>query len=85
MYAERVRWLDSGCQGDSGWHTVDVFGEALTLDRMTVVTVGIVIHEDEDVLIVAGSWDSTHDAYSNALAIALANIIERERLFEVVP
>lgn len=77
MTVEVIKWLDSGLSIADGWQTIEFYREAGRLDRMYAYTVGMVFHEDEDVVLVAQTYDPKHDTYINAQAIAKANITDR--------
>lgn len=69
-----VEWLDSGLNISDGWQkTDDVLGQA-RIERMNVTTVGMLMHEDDDLVIVGLSYDAEHDQWFSAQAIAQQNI-----------
>jgi len=70
-----IEWLDSGLYLDEGWAPQEDYLRELTLDRMTVITSGILMHEDEEMIVVATSYDPSHDTYYGAQVIARSNVI----------
>lgn len=82
---EVVEWNDSGMQGDVGWKKAETFAAAMTVDKMLAHTVGFVMHEDEDVLLLGQTYDAAHDAYCGAMAILKRDILRRETLFNGEP
>lgn len=73
--AVSVTWLDSGVHIDHGWASAEKYCESTGLNGMTVHTVGILMHEDEDTVMVGLSYDPTHDTWFGAQLIARQNII----------
>jgi hypothetical protein len=64
-----VRWIDSGMHSDYGWAPAEKYIENADLHRMECVTVGIIMHEDEDIIVVALSHDPAHDKWISAQLI----------------
>lgn len=66
----RVEWIDSGMSRSEGWEDAQDIVRALTEEgSFEVVTIGWLIHEDDERIIVAQSHDTFNDAYYNAHAI----------------
>lgn len=64
-----VRWVDSGMHSDYGWDTAAKYLDRASLRQMECVTVGILMHEDEDIIAVALSHDPEHDKWISAQLI----------------
>lgn len=76
---ERVVWTDSGMHIDHGWATTDVYRSSATKWQGSVVTVGQVLYEDDDVLVIGLSHDKANDTWFGAQLIAKANITRRDQ------
>jgi hypothetical protein len=75
-----VRWIDSGLFISDGWQQLtEVIGQA-TGSNMTVTTIGHLIHEDDEIVVVGLSLDKDNDAVFGAQTIAKMNIIEYRSL-----
>ena len=77
MQVEVIRWLDTGMALAEGWKKAGFYASQANLTRMEVVTVGLLVYEDDDVVVVANSYDREHDAYVNAQVVAKVAIISR--------
>ena len=75
-----VRWLDSGMHIDKGWASLEDYRKDTSTQRMTVVTVGILMHEDEETLLIGQSFDPAHDHWVGGQLIVKENIIDRNWL-----
>jgi hypothetical protein len=53
----RVTWLDTGAHVDYGWAKKEKYMENLNKDQMLVQTVGMVIDEDDDIILVGLSYE----------------------------
>lgn len=80
MKVELVEWLDSGLSLHEGWATKEVYLAKAGLDRMAALSAGFVMHEDDDQLILALSYDAEHDTYFSAQVIAKSAIVRRETM-----
>ena len=80
MEVERIHWTDSGQHMDHGWAKATVFAQSAMNWDGAVVTVGQVIHEDEDVLVVGLSHDVSNDTWYGAQLIYKPCITKRETL-----
>lgn len=77
MRVEVVRWLDSGLAMSDGWQPVEYYKERALTEAMEVVSTGMPMHEDDEVLILAGTWDPALNQFLNAQVIAKKNILRR--------
>lgn len=71
-----VRWIDSGMHVDHGWDTLDKYKEDIESMCLTVETVGKLMHETDDALMVGLTHDPTRSAWYGAQIICKSNIIE---------
>lgn len=78
----RVRWLDSGMAITKGWASVEDYAkDATTGDGvMEAETVGYLVFEDDDIVLIAQTLDIGNGQMLNAQAIAKDCIYGRERL-----
>ena len=66
----RVEWIDSGMSRSNGWEGALAFIEAAhAADALKVVSVGWLLHSDEEHVIIAQSWDKENDQYLNGQII----------------
>jgi xanthine/CO dehydrogenase XdhC/CoxF family maturation factor len=77
----RVIWLDSGMHMDYGWDKRERYLADANLGRMEVTTVGILMHEDEETVVVALNHDKAHDTWIGAQVIARQSIITMDLLY----
>jgi hypothetical protein len=70
-----VEWVDSGLNIDHGWASKDKYLENTEKKRMLVDTVGILMHEDEEKVVVALSHDQNLDTWYSAQLILRESII----------
>lgn len=82
MRVSFVRWLDSGSHldFDRGWKGLSDYVVRASLDNMVAESVGFVMHEDEDVLLLGQTRDTAGQSYVGAQAIAKQNILDRRDL-----
>jgi hypothetical protein len=78
--AVSVLWLDSGLHIDHGWASAATYKEGADLSRMTVLTVGLLMDENEDRILVGLNYDEAHEAWIGAQAIARSSIQKLEYL-----
>ncbi len=78
--AVRIQWIDSGMHVDKGWKSLEDYKTDINISKATVETVGILMHEDEDSLMVGLSYDPTHDAWYGAQWVLKPNIVSVEYL-----
>jgi len=74
----RVTWTDSGTFHSDGWQRKDEILSKLGIG--TVVSVGILFHEDDDTLYLALSYDPDHNTYYGVQAIQKSSILSRNEL-----
>jgi hypothetical protein len=75
-----VRWIDSGMHIDHGWAPSSTYLDGAEVSRMEVTSVGIVMHEDDDIVVLALSHDPAHDKWISAQLIHRPSIVEMQRL-----
>jgi len=74
----RVTWTDSGTFHSDGWQTKEKILSKLGIG--TVVSVGLLFHEDDETLFLALSYDPDHDTYYGVQAIQKSSILSRNEL-----
>jgi hypothetical protein len=75
---EWVKWLDTGLAISDGWMTPEhILAHA---QNQTVESVGFVMHEDTDIIVLTGSYAPDIDQHLNAQVIRKSAIIAREAL-----
>lgn len=79
-----VRWLDSGMHIDKGWASLEDYRANTETARMQVVTVGILMHEDDETILIGQSFDPAHDTWVGGQLIVKENVISRNWLEGVV-
>ena len=79
-----VKWLDSGMHldFDRGWRDTETYVQKAAIDNMVVETVGFLMHEDVDILLVGQSHDRTGDNWVGAQVIARRNVIVKRDLVD---
>ena len=80
MEVERIHWTDSGMHLDHGWAKATAFAQSAMNWSGEVVTVGQVIHEDDSVVVVGLSHDTSNDEWYGAQLIYKPCITKRETL-----
>ena len=80
VYTE-VQWLDSGQIIDLGWAKSAAYTAKATMESMNVTSVGIVMHEDPDILLLAQSHDPDNGNWLGVMAIAKDSIFSRKTLW----
>ena len=78
--AEYVEWRDSGMFQADGWQKRWEFTQAKGDLHTPARSVGFVLHEDKDTLILSTTHDKAHDAYFGAQFIAKSNIVKRKKV-----
>lgn len=78
----RFRWLDTGMVISDGWLTLaETIARATeTPDTMHAETIGYLVHEDENIVILAQTVDLGADAMMNAQVIAKDAVYDRYQL-----
>jgi hypothetical protein len=75
---EAIRWRDSGLHlASDEWTPISNLRARSVIAGMEVTTVGILVHEDDDVVILGLSVDEAGGAVFGAQAIWKASILER--------
>jgi len=75
---EAIRWRDSGMQlAHDEWTTIASLRARAVIAGMEVTTVGVLVHEDDDVVILGLSIDEAGGNVFGAQAIWKAAILER--------
>jgi hypothetical protein len=77
MQVDVIRWLDTGMAVAEGWKSPDYYASQAKTARMEVISVGLLVYEDDDVVVLCTSYDREHDAYVNGQVIAKAGILTR--------
>lgn len=81
----RVEWIDSGMARTNGWEKAEDIIEGLrrTPEFMRVVSVGLLLFQDEEQVILAQSYDAHNENFVNAHGIYRPNVISIEPLLAV--
>lgn len=75
-----VVWRDSGMQINEPWASTEVY-QAYSRDWTgKVISVGMLLHEDDSVLVLGLSYDAEGDHWFSAQLIYKPDIIERKTL-----
>jgi hypothetical protein len=83
---ERIRWLDSGMQlAADEWTSIAGLRARSVASAMEVVTAGLLVHEDDDVVVLGLSIDEPGDAVFGAQVIWKSAILERHGLVCELP
>ena len=77
-----VKWLDSGMHIDKGWASLEDYRKDTETSRMTVVTVGILMHEDDQTILIGQTYDPSHDHWVGGQLILKENVVSRNFLVE---
>ena len=85
MNIEYVRWLDSGTHLHDGWMQLEVVQQQAPACLQEVDTVGHVVFEDDDVIVLGLSVDSNNATVFGAQVIAKSCIKHRATLYVVPP
>lgn len=75
-----VEWTDSGMHLSEGWETVEKLVSRYRKHGSVVTTVGMLVHEDDEVLVVGLSHDLGNDTYFGAQVIHRAAIRRTQEL-----
>lgn len=75
-----ITWIDSGLHLDYGWDTKERYMEDTGLDRLVVKTVGLLMDENEESVVVGLNHDEAHDRWIGAQLIARNSILKLTRL-----
>lgn len=75
---EVIRWRDSGMHlASEEWTSITRVRAQVSIAGMEVTTVGMLVHEDDDVVILGLSVDESSDTVFGAQAIWKACILDR--------
>lgn len=75
---EAIRWRDSGMQlASDEWTPITNLRARAVVSGLEVITVGMLVHEDDDVVILGLSIDEAGGSVFGAQAIWKASILER--------
>lgn len=75
----KVEWLDSGAVVSDGWTSLeDTIEKTKGVDFLHAETVGYVVYEDEDIIIMAQTLDMDAEKLLNAQVIARDAVFNRE-------
>ena len=78
MGLEVIRWRDSGMHlASDEWTPITNLRARAVVSGMEVTTVGMLVHEDDDVVILGLSIDAAGGTVFGAQAIWKASILER--------
>lgn len=58
-----IHWLDATC--GAAWTDLDGFEP----DKGLTVSIGFLIFQDKDVVVLAGTWDETTQSFNNYIVI----------------
>lgn len=70
----RITWLDTGAHVDYGWASKEKYMEGLNKDQMYVTTVGMLIDEDDDIILVGLSYEPVAKKWYGGQAIHKSSI-----------
>lgn len=68
LFRLEVEWIDSGAARSDGWEPRQEMIDGLDISR-AVVTVGVLLLEDEDRIILAQTADDSSDTFFSAFCI----------------
>jgi len=75
---EAIRWRDSGMHlASEEWTPIANLRAQAVISGMEVTTVGVLVHEDDDVVVLGLSVDEVGGTVYGAQAIWKASILER--------
>ena len=81
MGLEVIRWRDSGMHlASDEWTSITSLRARAVMSGMEVTTVGMLVHEDDDVVVLGLSIDEAGGTVFGAQAIWKASILERRDL-----
>lgn len=80
MQIEQIDWIDSGAWLGDEWHSLDVYKSRIKGWTGHVTTIGTVMHEDENVVVLGLSKDLDNDAWYGAQLIYKPCIVYRRTL-----
>ena len=74
---EQIVWVDSGMRLDQGWAPLSEYLAKASPSRTKVSTVGYIMHEDEEIILVGQSLDPAHDTWFGVQMILKKNVVSR--------
>lgn len=74
MNMEIVRWKDAAGHVDNVWRPIE---EARELEPAPIVTVGMLVKEEPDYIVLVNSYDARNEVVHGDMVILKANIISR--------
>ena len=80
MNLEEVHWVDSGWNFAHHWETLDEIEQMAKTWNGHSMTVGYVIYESDDRIVLVQTLDGDRPNGANAMLIYKENIIERREL-----
>ena len=75
-----VQWTDSGMHINHNWASLDEFKKNIGPDTTVVQTVGMLMHEEDEYILVGQSYDPTHDTWYGAQMILKSNVVSVNNL-----
>jgi hypothetical protein len=76
-----VTWTDSGIHTDHGWASKEKYLEGINPPESNLVqTAGIKMHEDDDCIVVALSYDPVRNTWYGAEMILKSNVLSIDTL-----
>ena len=85
MNIEYIRWLDSGTHLSDGWMKLEIVQQQAKASLQYVDTVGHVVYEDDEVVVLGLSVDEANDTVFGAQVIAKGNIVQRGQVSVYFP
>lgn len=82
MNIEHITWIDSAL-GSNTWNLLEDIDKE-DLKPIEVSTVGFVIKENAEYIVVALNFGNNPPQYSNTITIPIRAIISREKIFEYI-
>ncbi len=76
----KVIWKDSGLHIDYRWAKLEKYMADASPFLSQVETVGVVMHEDDDIIMLGMSYDAAHDTWYGAQVILKQNVIDIYKL-----
>lgn len=76
----KITWLDSGMHIDHGWNSADKYLGDVDINKMAVITVGLLMQSTEEIIAVGMNHDEAHDAWIGVQIIATSNVLSMEYL-----
>lgn len=77
---ERIVWVDSGLSFASTWLDHSTILERAKEWTGRIISVGRIVYEDEERIVLGVSYDAEHDNWASVFLIAKQSILAREKL-----